>query len=61
MKKFRSFYLVFIGIMESFLGKEDFLEDFEINIVEDIDFNDFYVEKEKVKFIRSKRKGQKEG
>lgn len=57
MKKFRSFYLVFIGIMESFLGKEDFLEDFEIKIVEDIDFNDFYLEKEKVRFIRSKRKG----
>lgn len=60
MKKFRSFYLVFIGIMENFLGQEDFLEDFEINIVEDIDFNDFYLEKEKVRFIRSKRKGQKQ-
>lgn len=61
MKKSRSLHSAFIGTMESLPGKEDLPEDSEINTVEDIDPNDLYVEKEKVKSTRSKRKGQKEG
>lgn len=61
MKKSRSLHSAFIGTMESLPGKEDLPEDSEINSVEDIDPNDLYVEKEKVKSTRSKRKGQKEG
>lgn len=61
MKKSRSLHSAFIGTMESLPGKEDLPEDSEINTVEDIDPNDLYVEKEKVKSTRSKRKGQKQG
>lgn len=60
MKKSRSLHSAFIGTMESLPGKEDLPEDSEINTVEDIDPNDLYVEKEKVKSTRSKRKGQKQ-
>lgn len=60
MKKSRSLHSAFIGTMESLPGKEDLPEDSEIKTVEDIDPNDLYVEKEKVRSTRSKRKGQKQ-
>lgn len=60
MKKSRSLHSAFIGTMESLPGKEDLPEDSEINTVEDIDPNDLYLEKEKVRSTRSKRKEQKQ-
>lgn len=61
MKKSRSLHSAFIGTMENLPGQEDLQEDSEVNTVDDIDPNDLYVEKEKVRSTRSKRKGQKQG
>lgn len=60
MKKSRSLHSAFIGTMENLPGQEDLPEDSEVNSVEDIDPNDLYVEKEKVRSTRSKIKGQKQ-